>query len=260
MHFYKYQATGNDFIIIDNRDLYFDKGNSLRIKDLCNRRFGIGADGLILLESDPDYAFKMVYFNADGHLGSMCGNGGRCISSFAFVLLGLGKQFHFQAFDGIHRSEILSENANQFTVRLSMGDVKNPETYGTDQILHTGSPHYVQFVNNIKSVDVFGNGRKIRQSADFAKEGINVNFVELIDGETIYVRTYERGVEDETLSCGTGVTAAALSASSKGITGNSLLFVNTLGGTLKVGFKKEAHLFTDVFLEGEAVKVFEGDV
>ncbi|HMJ46539.1 MAG TPA: diaminopimelate epimerase, partial [Ferruginibacter sp.] len=204
--FYKYHGSGNDFIILDNREGEFTAFTSKQVKILCHRRFGIGADGLILLCKKEGYDFEMIYYNSDGKPGSMCGNGGRCLVRFAYHM-GLHKYtYHFLAADGDHEAEI---GINEI-IRLKMQDVKEVEEHSSYSIVNTGSPHFVKFANDIMNVDVVESGRDIRNSKAFLKDGINVNFVENIGEDSIFVRTYERGVEDETLSCGTGVTAAAL--------------------------------------------------
>ncbi len=254
--FYKYQGTGNDFIMIDNRDKKFVPDLSI-VKKLCDRRFGIGADGLILLENVKDYDFSMLYYNSDGAESTMCGNGGRCITAFAAFLGVIKSNAKFIAIDGEHESEIFENKI----VSLKMKDVSEVEKSGNDFILDTGSPHFVRFVDKISAIDVFHEGRKIRQSDRFAAKGINVNFVELKEGKLI-VRTYERGVEDETLSCGTGVTASALAAASAGLAnGKSESEIVVQGGDLKVKYKiQKENSFTDVWLEGPATFVFKGEI
>jgi len=251
MNFYKYQGTGNDFIMVDNRTETFSHSTSL-IHQLCDRRFGIGADGLILLENDSETDFKMVYYNADGNESTMCGNGGRCIAAFAHHLNIIGSKTRFKAIDGIHKAEI-----NGQIVKLKMGDVHHIENHENYSVLNTGSPHYVQFVEDVKSIDVYNEGKKIRNNNIFKNEGINVNFVTEISDNEIFVRTYERGVEDETYSCGTGVTASALTFMQKHYL-NSLT-VKTLGGELKVYAEKSENGFKNVWLEGPAKLVFEGN-
>ncbi|RFS14481.1 diaminopimelate epimerase [Emticicia sp. C21] len=248
-NFYKYQGTGNDFVMIDNRDGQFPVSQTY-IEHLCHRRFGIGADGLILLQNDPDYDFRMVYFNADGREGSMCGNGGRCTVRFAEDLGIFNGSTTFIAVDGEHEASASTE-----VISLKMGEVHSLEQNTDYDFMNTGSPHYVQYVSDIKNFDVFNEGKKVRYSDEWVKRGgTNVNFVEVLDNETIYVRTYERGVEDETYSCGTGVTASALSAYLKhGL--QSPVKIITNGGNLQVSFDKD---FQNVYLIGPAVKVFDG--
>ncbi len=247
--FYKYQGTGNDFVMIDNRDGQFPVSQAY-IEHLCHRRFGIGADGLILLQNDPDYDFRMVYFNADGREGSMCGNGGRCTVRFAEDLGIFSGSTTFIAVDGAHEA-----TANSEVIALKMGEVHSLEQHEEYDFMNTGSPHYVKYVSDISNFDVFNEGRKIRYADEWVKRGgTNVNFVELLENETLYVRTYERGVEDETYSCGTGVTACALSAHLK-YNKQSPVKIITNGGNLQVSFDKD---FQNIRLIGPAVRVFEG--
>jgi diaminopimelate epimerase len=255
IHFYKYQGTGNDFILIDNRSKLFAFEKD-QVNLMCNRRFGIGADGLMLLENEPGYDFKMVYYNSDGNLSSMCGNGGRCIAAFA-VHLGIGRErFKFLAVDGPHEAVVTGDMVN-----LKMQDVKQMELGEDYFFLNTGSPHYVKVVENVEKYDVFNEGRKIRNSPRFLEEGTNVNFVQK-EEDHVYVRTYERGVEDETYSCGTGVTAAALVAAVTGMsTGKNSCLVKTLGGTLEVTFEKVLEQnFYNIWLKGPAILVFSGSI
>ncbi|MFN8416711.1 MAG: diaminopimelate epimerase [Cytophagaceae bacterium] len=249
--FYKYQGTGNDFIMIDNRNLFFDQNRHDLVAALCHRRFGIGADGLILLQNKEGYDFEMVYFNADGREGSMCGNGGRCIVKFAFDLGVIGSTTRFIAVDGPHDAKV--ENG---LVHLHMIDVPSVQQESNYFFMNTGSPHYVAKVNNIDQYDVVPNGKTIRYSEAFQPGGTNVNFMEK-KGDRLFVRTYERGVEDETYSCGTGVTAAAIAASYQGI--DSPVAIQTLGGPLSVSFDKQADgVFQNIYLIGPAKQVFQG--
>ncbi len=254
--FYKYQGTGNDFIMIDNRDKKFSP-DFRTIKKLCDRRFGIGADGLILLENVKGYDFSMVYFNSDGNESTMCGNGGRCIVAFASFLGVIRNSTKFIAIDGEHQASIFENGI----VSLKMKDVSEIEKSANDFILDTGSPHFIRFVDNVSDVDIFTEGRKIRRSERFAANGINVNFVELRNG-ILNVRTYERGVEDETLSCGTGVTASALAVASAGlVNGKEECSITVPGGSLKVKYKlHKENSYTDVWLEGPAQFVFNGEI
>ena len=253
--FEKYQGTGNDFILIDNRKKEIEL-SAEQIKFLCDRRFGIGADGLMLLELEPGVDFKMVYFNSDGNESSMCGNGGRCISAFAHKLGLIQDKAKFIAIDGLHESIIYLGG-----VALKMMDVKNIQSGENYFYLNTGSPHYVKFVFDAKHFNVFEEGKKIRNSDVYVAEGTNVNFIEKID-DTLFVRTYERGVEDETLSCATGVTAAALVASLSGVaSGKNNCKIATLGGNLNVKFERVLeNNFYNIWLEGPAEFVFEGSI
>jgi diaminopimelate epimerase len=254
--FYKYHGTGNDFIIIDNRQMSVML-NKDPIAALCHRRFGIGADGLMLLQNKQGYDFEMVYYNSDGNESTFCGNGSRCIVAFAKQEnIITGSETNFIATDGPHTAKI-----NGDIISMRMKDVKNVEIESNTYLLNTGSPHFVSFSSGVKNTDVVTEARKIRYSDRFKAEGVNVNFAEK-NGKSIFVRTYERGVEDETYSCGTGVTASALAASLKGIaTGENDCKVTTPGGELTVRFHKESgNTFSDIWLEGPAKFVFKGEV
>ncbi|MFN6945532.1 MAG: diaminopimelate epimerase [Cytophagaceae bacterium] len=253
IHFYKYQGTGNDFIMIDNRTERIDPKNERLIRFLCDRRFGIGGDGLILLEDHTNYDFKMVYFNSDGRQSSMCGNGGRCIVQFASDLRVINDKASFIAIDGEHDAFL-----KDGLVHLKMIDVAEVEKNKDHYFLDTGSPHYVQFVNDIDSYPVYENGKKIRYNNRFKEKGTNVNFVEKTSPASLTVRTYERGVENETFSCGTGVTASAIAASSEGT--SIPVKIKTLGGELSVSFEKEENLYKNIYLIGSAVQVFKGEI
>jgi diaminopimelate epimerase len=252
--FSKYQGTGNDFMIIDNRNNSVNLTKK-QIAQLCNRRFGVGADGLMLLEKHLATDFNMRYFNADGNEGSMCGNGGRCLVAFAKSLVIIDKETTFNTIDGTHRAIIKQKNM----VSLQMQDVKEVLQIDGNYFVDTGSPHYVIFSQNIKDTDVYTEGKKIRESKRFAPKGTNVNFVE-INNNHLLVRTYERGVEDETLSCGTGVTAAAICASAKLNTDKNSFDISTRGGNLNVSFQKNRNnTFTNIWLTGPAQFVFKGE-
>lgn len=253
INFYKYHGTGNDFVLIDNLEKKI-KLSKKQINLICDRHIGVGADGLMLLESAKGYDFKMVYFNSDGNQSTMCGNGGRCIVKFAHDLKLIKSSALFLAIDGEHTASIKGN-----LVKLKMIDVDKVEKRKNHFFVNTGSPHYITLVEDVKNIDVFERGRKIRNSAHYRKEGINVNFVSLDKENEISVRTYERGVENETLSCGTGVTAATLAAATiKGF--DKKCKVNTPGGKLTVHFKKAAQGFKDIFLEGPAEFVFNGSL
>ena len=251
--FFKYQGTGNDFVMIDNREGGFDD-TIKNVEFLCNRRFGIGADGLILIENADEFDFKMRYFNADGKEGSMCGNGGRCAVMFASDLGIFEKTTSFTAVDGPHHATV-SDNI----VSLSMIDVEGIFNEINGYFLNTGSPHLVIFEEDLDNLNVKTQGAAIRYSDYWVgRGGVNVNFVQIIDNENIKVRTYERGVEDETFSCGTGVTAAAIASSEmKGL--SQKLNIQTLGGKLGVSFEK-VQKFSEILLKGPALFVFEGEV
>jgi diaminopimelate epimerase len=252
--FNKYQGTGNDFVIIDNRNKAFDPDNSALINKLCDRRFGIGADGLILISENHQHDFEMKYFNSDGKEGSMCGNGGRCSSAFAIKSGIAGKELSFKAIDGVHKARL-----DNGIIRLSMNDVQKPQQVSGNYFINTGSPHYVLFRKNIDQTDVNIEGKKIRWSEDFAPDGTNVNFVEINDKE-IYVRTFERGVEEETLSCGTGVTASAIASVLSGHFDTNPVKVRTKGGDLEVAFKVSGDVISEIWLSGPATFVYEGIV
>ena len=256
IQFAKYQGTGNDFVILDNRDKKYDGLTRDQINFLCDRRFGIGGDGLMLLNLHPDYDFEMKYYNSDGRTSSMCGNGGRCLTKFAHDVGLVLSDYKFIAIDGEHEASINLDG----TVALKMNDVDNVQNSRGNYILNTGSPHFVTMTNDVMHLDVFKKGREIRYSDDFREEGINVNFVELEDEGKIYVRTYERGVEDETLSCGTGVTASALSFAHND-NGFNHVSVKTPGGNLAVDFDKMGETsFEYIWLCGPATFVFKGEI
>mgnify|MGYP002630490137 FL=1 len=253
--FYKYQGTGNDFVMIDNRKNVFDKHNTALISHLCNRRTGVGADGLILLESDPSYDFRMVYFNADGNESTMCGNGGRCIVAFANYLGIIENNSEFIAIDGPHLARI-----DAAYVELKMQDVSEISSNDNYHILDTGSPHYVALQSNLQQIDMNLEGSRIRQSPPFDTNGINVNFVEKINDDTFAIRTYERGVEGETLSCGTGATAVAIAMYHSNQTTSKSIHLETQGGVLKVRFEPLSSSYSDVWLCGPTMQVFKGDL
>lgn len=254
--FYKYQGTGNDFVMVDNRTNFFPKNNTKLIAFLCDRKFGIGADGLILLENHNKYNFKMVYFNSDGNESSMCGNGGRSLVAFAKQLDIIDSKAEFEAIDGYHFATIDDNNI----VSLQMIDVNSLKIEPNYTFLNTGSPHHVQLVEELKNVNVKDEGAKIRYSDLYGKAGCNVNFVNQLNNDTFSVRTYERGVEDETLSCGTGVTAVALAMYANRKTESNKVNLNVEGGKLAVSFKEENGKFSEIFLIGPAQFVFKGEI
>lgn len=255
LHFYKYQGTGNDFILIDDRAETFPISTEL-VARLCHRRFGIGADGLILLQNLTGYDFRMVYFNADGEQGSMCGNGGRCLVRFAHDLGLFTEQATFMAVDGVHEATAASQS-----VRLKMSPVKGVEKHETYDFMDTGSPHYVAYVEDVDKTDVVTIGRAVRYGETYGPHGgTNVNFVQVQAPNQLKVRTYERGVEDETYSCGTGVTACALSSHAH-FGWESPVRIAAVGGDLQVEFRAVAPgQYDDIYLIGPAVRVFEGSV
>lgn len=256
IQFYKYQGTGNDFIMIDNRQNYFPKNDTNLIERLCDRRFGIGADGLILLENDNSTDFRMVYYNSDGNESSMCGNGGRCIVAFAKSLNVIQNKTTFIATDGLHQATIFENGI----VSLQMKDVDTIKIEDEYIFLNTGSPHHVTLVNDIENYNVKTNGAEIRYSDLYGKAGSNVNFVSQLANNHFRLRTYERGVEDETLSCGTGATAVAIAMYAIGKTKSSQINLEVQGGKLKVSFEKTTNGYQKVFLEGKAEFVFEGKI
>ncbi|WP_066631174.1 diaminopimelate epimerase [Labilibacter marinus] len=257
--FCKYQGTGNDFVIIDNRDGNFDSKNTDLVSFLCHRRMGIGADGLMLLENHPskDVDFTMRYYNSDGKEASMCGNGGRCIAAFAVKIGAVTKpeEFYFEAVDGMHVAKY-----NDGIVSLQMTDVKEISNGENYYFLDTGSPHYVSHKSKIDTIDIKKDGSEIRYSDTFKPGGTNVNFVEEIAPDHIKVRTYERGVEDETYSCGTGVVASAISTF---VRNNECkdFNIDVKGGKLQVWFEGDSKVgFNNIWLTGPATFVFKGSI
>jgi len=255
MHFsfYKYQGTGNDFIIIDNRQLFFSKNDTKHIAALCDRKFGIGADGLILLENHPTLDFRMVYYNSDGNESSMCGNGGRCLVHFAKFLGIIQNKTTFEAIDGIHEAIILND-----MVSLKMNDVESVKIENNHIFLNTGSPHHVEICNQLDTLDIQNVGAKLRFEK-YGTEGANINFVKQIDNDTFSVRTYERGVESETLSCGTGVTAVAIAMHAIQKTNSGTVILKTPGGDLEVTFEVNESQYKNIWLKGPAVQVYKGE-
>ena len=255
LSFYKYQGTGNDFVLIDNRQHIFSKNDTKLVRQLCDRKFGIGADGLILLENDDTHDFKMVYYNSDGNESTMCGNGGRCIVAFANFLGVINSETTFIAIDGTHYATIEND-----VVNLRMQDVSEIETHAHHVFLDTGSPHHVTFSENISQIDIKKEGAAIRYGAPYFEEGANVNFVKKLSDAEFKVRTYERGVEDETLSCGTGVTAVALAMHHLKETASNHVVLQVEGGTLEVSFERDATSYKNIFLKGKATQVFKGEI
>lgn len=255
--FYKYQGAGNDFILVDQRGQQLQNLGYSQIAQLCDRRFGIGADGLMFLREHDNYDFEMVYHNADGKPGSMCGNGGRCIVAFAHHLGIFDSETNFLAVDGLHYAKI---SAKGNWIELQMIDVDNLDKDGEAYVLNTGSPHYVKQAQNLETLDVYAQGYAIRNNDTYKENGINVNFVEP-KTDLLFVRTFERGVEDETYACGTGVTAAAMAmAKHQKLMGHIETPVKVLGGDLKIRFDYDGNKFTHVFLCGPAKLVFEGTI
>lgn len=279
MKFWKYQGTGNDFVLLDQREhQWLSRSDTSIVEQLCDRRFGIGADGLILLQNLPGYDFEMVYFNADGRESTMCGNGGRCIVAFAWYLGIVGQQCRFMAIDGEHEATIggvtyppgtnihsnRDDLGKELFVNLKMIDVQHVDKQGDAYILNTGSPHYVRFVNDLDKLDMVAEGRAVRYAEPWQKAGINVNLVEKAAQNSLFpMRTYERGVEDETYACGTGATAAAIATflSEGGVSGDFAIGLQTKGGVLAV--RSHAHgdgHFSNIWLCGPATRVFEGEI
>ncbi len=256
LNFHKYQGTGNDFIIVDNFNGNWDKLETKFIQSMCDRNFGIGGDGLIKINRSPQFDFEMDYYNADG-TKSFCGNGARCAVTFVKDNLINNSQFIFSAIDGVHHAQILDR-----MVSLKMNDTYCKLEKNHDIILNTGSPHYVKYVSDLNGMDVFNEGRLIRYSSAFADGGINVNFVMPLTSHSISIRTYERGVENETLSCGTGATACAIvNAVVEDLFGKQTIAVRVKGGELEVTFNRiNQSDFEDIYLIGPALKVFEGKI
>ncbi len=255
LEFYKYHGTGNDFIMIDNRSKNFDVGNAEYIKLLCHRHFGIGADGLLLLENNPDYDFEMVYFNSDGRIGSMCGNGGRCIVHFAATVLKVikdTKHVRFLANDGVHEAEV-----NGDMVRLKMQNVSEIGIRNGFIFLRSGTtPHNVIFIEDLENYPVDSEGKKIRNTDP---DGVNINFVEQ-KGDVFTVRTYERGVENETMACGTGAVSVAIASHHVGKLKENICHIKMPGGDLTVTFKKNNLSYEDIWLTGPVAYVFKGEL
>lgn len=254
IHFYKYHGAGNDFVLIDDRQNRFDENDVNFIESMCKRHFGVGADGLMLLRNHSELDFEMVYFNADGRQSSMCGNGGRCIVAFAHHLGIITNECRFMAIDGEHQAKVLNDS----TVALEMIDVQEIEDISAKAcLLNTGSPHYVELRENIQNIDIVKEARAIRYNDRFKEKGVNVNFVEMKDN-VLHIRTYERGVEDETLACGTGLTAAAIAMNHWGKVGNHVN-IRAVGGELSVDFEVSTSAYSKVWKTGPVKLVFEGD-
>lgn len=256
LQFYKYQGTGNDFVMIDNRSGFFPKDSVQLVARLCDRRFGIGADGLILLENDDATDFRMVYYNSDGNLSSMCGNGGRCLVAFAKDLNIIQSSCAFIATDGLHHASVATDGI----VSLQMIDVSSIKKENDYTFMNTGSPHHVQLVDDLEHYNVKENGAAIRYGELYGAVGSNINFVKKINEDTFSLRTYERGVEDETLACGTGATAVAIAMNATGQTNATSIKLNVEGGNLEVSFDKVDNKYTNVFLIGPAEFVFKGAI
>lgn len=258
IHFAKYEGAGNDFVIVDNRDSVFDPAPEA-VSAVCSRRFGIGADGMMLLERDPGYDFRMRYFNSDGPEATMCGNGGRCMALFALRTGVVGTSMTFSAVDGVHRAAVLSCSGERGMVSLGMSDSSEIEEFSGGYFIDTGSPHYVVFVEDADAVDVFAEGRRMRGMDEFVRRGgANFDFVQVMPGGALKIRTYERGVEDETLACGTGAVAAAAVASRVCFPDRDTFELNAAGGRLDVAFRPAGGIYRDIVLTGPARGVFTG--
>ena len=250
--FDKYHGTGNDFIIVDGRSLGFRFIDHIQIKNICNRNFGIGADGLILIKNHNKLDFEIIYYNSDGLLSSMCGNGARCSVHFSFLNKIIKSKTKFNAFDGVHNGIV-----DHDVINISMSDVIGFEKYEDYLFIDSGSPHLVKYVQDVNSIDLINVSQKIQHSNQF-KEGINVNFISKNSDNSFQIRTYERGVEEETLSCGTGAVAAAIALNILSLADSSEINLKTKGGLLNIKFKKSKNKYTDIYLSGKVKKVFDG--
>ncbi len=252
INFDKYHGCGNDFIIINNLSNTFPKDSENQIKKICNRRFGIGADGLILINYNDKFPFEMIYYNSDGKISTMCGNGGRCVMHYCYNNDIIDNKSEFLACDGIHYGII-----NDDYVKVSISDVNGYEKYNDYLFLNTGSPHLVKFVDDVSSLDLINISRNIQKSNRF-DNGVNVNLVSRKNDNLYQIRTYERGVEDETLSCGTGAVASALALNILSLINSKTVNLDTKGGLLTVDFNKSNSKYTDIYLSGKVKKVFTG--
>lgn len=255
LKFDKYQGAGNDFIILNNYNGSYSRLSEEQIRGMCNRQMGIGADGLILLEPSDSSDFEMKYYNSDGKVSSLCGNGARCVVLYAHKKKIIGEKTKFNTIDGVHQAWLTSHEK----IKIQLNEVKKILKHKGSHIVNTGSPHYVKIVDNISDLNVKKEGSEIRYLKDFIPEGINVNFLQKKNNSNFLIRTYERGVEDETLACGTGAVAAAIVMHNIGETlGNTNLEIDTLGGSLKVDFDFDNSIYKNIFLEGPAKFVFSG--
>ena len=253
--FSKYHGAGNDFVMINAIKTPVSLTDD-EVKAVCDRRTGVGADGLIMVLPSENYNFRMKYYNCDGHESTFCGNGGRCIAAFA-VEEGLAPQhIEYKAIDGIHKALVTKDSDNEFTVSITMRDIENYNLNEERLLINTGSPHYVTRVNNIKDFDVRKHGAEIRNDKNISKDGVNVDFMEIIDNQ-YHIRTFERGVEDETLACGTGVTASAIAAALW--YGGDNINIRTTLATLNVRFEKSGNSIRNIVLSGPATHVFDGN-
>ena len=255
LEFLKYQATGNDFVIVDYRSKNIQPLTANKIKSLCDRNLGIGSDGFIEIYESNNFDFRMIYYNSDGKKSSLCGNGTRCAVKYVGNILKKEK-VTFEAFDGIHIG-FLDKNNN---ISIEMSDVEDFKIFNNYMLFETGSPHYVEVVDNVHQINVHEQGSKIRNSQKFKKNGINVNFVQRISDSEFFVRTYERGVENETKSCGTGSVASALAMFESKKTIKKNIKIRTRGGYLDIAFEKVKNVYKKIKLTGSALKVFEGKI
>ena len=254
-HFDKYHGAGNDFIIIDDRDILFPDNEHQFIKKLCDRHFGVGANGFILLRKSKVADFKMIYYNSDGHPSSLCGNGSRCVFSFAQKHGIVGETGSFETSDGLHNATIDSNGL----ICIQIGDVTEIEERGDDVFLDTGSPHHVSCVAAVENIDVQQQGANIRYGAPYNTAGSNVNFVQKTAPSSFKIRTYERGVEGETLACGTGAVAAAIGVHYLGLTTLNQINIHAMGGALEVSFETTSGHYKNIWLKGPANFVFSGN-
>ena len=252
--FSKYHGAGNDFVMINaikNHVVLTDE----EVKAICDRRTGVGADGLIMVLPSEKYAFRMKYYNCDGHESTFCGNGGRCIAAFACEEGMCPQHLEYEAVDGIHKALLTKNSDNEFMVSITMRDIESYDLTDLRLLINTGSPHYVTRIGSLKDFDVRKYGAEIRNDKSISADGVNVDFMEIIDNQ-YYIRTFERGVEDETLACGTGVTASAIAA---GLWyGGDNIDIKTTLATLNVRFKKSGNSIKDIVLSGPATHVFDG--
>lgn len=255
--FVKYHGTGNDFILIEDSDGRWEYYlNRESIAQLCHRHTGIGADGLMLLQRTGGYDFRMVYYNSDGGESTFCGNGSRCLVAFAHELGWVGEEAWFVASDGDHEARVIRPDQ----ISVHMRSIAKIHPHGPGVVLDSGSPHYVTWVADLDDMDLVAEAHRIRYAPEFQQEGVNVNFIEE-HPEGLRIRTYERGVEGETLSCGTGVTAAAIAWAQRfSDEGNDSQKVMTRGGDLTVEWERGHYGFRHIWLTGPAKKVFQGAV
>jgi diaminopimelate epimerase len=257
LRFFKYHGAGNDFVIVDERE-HITELTEKQIAHVCNRRFGVGADGFMRLQNSDDFDFKMLYYNADGKESTMCGNGGRCMIAFANHLGLIDQSTYFEAVDGEHEGQVI-EYGIESVVRLKMLTVGKVDINADQIFLDTGSPHHIEIVEDVKNTDVDKDGKFWRHHNQYAEiGGCNANFVEILDADHLYVRTFERGVEAETFSCGTGVTAAAISLHALGKVNGEKIQIDTLGGKLQVEFSHNDSAYEHIHLQGPAAFVYQG--